>query len=312
MARSKFSAFRKACSLLAVALFYVLAGTGGNVSAQVLDPTLKKVVDSETLIIGHREQSVPFSFVVSEETGLHYGEAGAIVGYTIDLCRAVAEDLKQSLNLPDLAVEYRAVSASNRFRALQDGEIDILCGSTTNTLKRRETVAFSLLTFATGIEFLVHDNFDFSSATDFNGQRVGVVEGTTAHEAVLAGIERLGLVDVEVVQFSDHDTGLAALENKEIVAYFADRILLVHLIDRAREPEKLTLLSRLISYEPYALAVRRDSPDFLLAVDRTLAALYRSREILPIFDRWFGAMGVLSNEPMLRALYNLQALPQGQ
>ncbi|WP_340115260.1 amino acid ABC transporter substrate-binding protein [Pelagibius sp. 7325] len=317
MARLGFIAAQRRRAPLAAALLALAAlAMGPGAAAQTLDPsldpTLRKIVDTKTLVVGHREQSVPFSFMVSEATGLHHGAPGAVVGYTIDLCLAVAEDLKQSLNLPDLAVEYRAVTAETRFQALQDGDIDILCGSTTETLKRREQVAFSLLTFATGIEFLVHDELDFSAAVDFNGRRVGVVGGTTAEDAVREAIVRLNLVDVEVVLFNGYDAGLAALEDKQIAAFFGDRILLVNLIGRAREPEKLTLLNRLISYEPYALAVRRDSPDFLLAVDRTLAALYRSRDILPIFQRWFGGMGVLSNEPLLRALYNLQALPEGQ
>lgn len=315
MVEANFIAWRRLRVPLAAAqlsiVLTVVAGMGGGPSAQTLDPTLQKIIASNTLVIGHRVQSVPFSFVVSEETGLDY-DPETVAGYTIDLCRAVAEDLKRNLNLPNLAVEYRAVSARNRFQALQDGDIDILCGATTDTLSRREMVAFSLLTFATGIEFLIHDEFDFSSTTDFNGQRVGVVGGTTAEDAVRAGIDRLGLVDVVVILFGDYDAGLASLENKEIAAFFGDHILLVHLMDRAREPERLILLNRKISYEPYALAVRRDSPDFLLSVNRTLAGLYRSRDILVIFERWFGAMGALSNELMLRALYNLQALPEGQ
>jgi len=292
-------------------LLFLAPGVSGTASAQALDPTLRKIIDSKTLVIGHREDLEPFSYVISGEHLDEHGKPGDVVGYSIDLCLAVAENLKQSLSLPDLKVEYRLVSASTRFQALIDGETDILCGATTNTLNRREQVSFSLLTFATGIEMLVRSDSDFSAPTQLNGQRLGAVRDTTAHAAIVSGVARLGLVGTELVLFDDHDAGLAAVENGDIAAYFADRILLVRLIERASAPQNLTLVNRMLSYEPYALAVRRDSPEFLLQVDRTLAELYRSRDIVITFKKWFGTMGAMSNESMMRALYNLQAIPAG-
>lgn len=293
------------------AMLFAALGASGAVLAQGLDPTLRKISDSKTLVIGHREDSEPFSYVVSDKYLAEHGRPGDVVGYSIDLCLAVAQDLKQSLDLPELNIEYRAVTASTRFQALDDGEIDILCGATTNTLKRRKQVSFSLLTFATGIEMLVRSDSDFSSPAQLNGQRLGAVRDTTAHVALVAGVERLGLADAELVLYDDHHGGLAALEAGSIAAFFADRILLVRLMERAGAPQNLTLVNRMLSYEPYALAVRRDSPEFLLQVDRTLAELYRSREIVITFKKWFGTMGAMSNEPMMRALYNLQAIPTG-
>lgn len=300
-------------TLLSVAALAMgLATAPAGLAAQDLDPTLRKIKDSNTLVIGHRTSVVPFSFVVSEETGLDYGKAGEIVGYSIDLCLAVAENLKQELDLPDLRIEYREVTVSNRIEAVENGEIDILCGGTAHTLERRKRVDFSLQTFASGTELLVNEDLaNYTSGFDLSGRRIGMLKDTVTHETARATIARLSIPDVEIVFFENHNAGLAALEDKEISAYLAARIELVFLFERARDPDRLTLLNRLISYEPIALAVRRDSPDFLLAVDRTLAGLYRSREILDTFDKWFGDMGVLSNENMIRAIYNLQSVPEG-
>lgn len=299
-------------TLGAAVLAGILASAPVSLSAQGLDPTLQKIKDSNTLLIGHRTASLPFSFVVSENTGARYGEPGEILGYSIDLCLAVVETLKQELALPELRLEYRPVTDHTRFDALENGEIDILCGLTGHTLKRRERVAFSLQTFADGTELLANENLaNFTSGFDLSGHRVGVIKDTVTHANAVAAIERRGIPDIEIVFFEDHDAGLAALENKDISAYLASRIELVFLLDRARDPDKLTLLNRFFSFDPAALAVRRDSPDFLLTVDRTLARLYRSRDILLIFQKWFGDLGPLSNEPMIRALYNLQAIPEG-
>ncbi len=299
-------------ALVVAALGFGLTLSPQSASAQGLDPTLQKIKDSNTLVIGHRTNAVPFSFVVSEETGLDYGKAGEIMGYTIDLCLAVAEDLKQELDLPDLRIEYRRITLSNRIEAVQNGEVDILCGATAHTLERRKRVDFSLQTFASGTELLVNEDLaTYTSGFDLSGRRIGLRKETVTYEHARAAIERLKIPDVEIVFFENHNAGLAALEDKEISAYLAARIELVFLLDRARDPDRLTLLNRLISYEPLALAVRRDSPDFLLTVDSTLAELYRSRKILETFDKWFGDMGALSNEMMIRAIYNLQSIPKG-
>ncbi len=300
-------------AVLMAALSFFAVALGQTAWAQDLDPTLQKIKDSNTLVIGYRPASPPFSFIVTEEDGREYGEPGEILGYSIDLCRAVADGLRESLELPNLAIEYREISPSDRLEALEAGEIDIVCGSTTHTLKRREQVAFSLLTFATGIGLLVQESLDITSAENFIGKSVGVVTDTTAHEALVKGMRRRDLLGkVDIVFFEDHDEGLKALEEKTIAAYAGDQILLARLADKAKEPEKLYLMNRLYSYEPYALAVRRDSPDFLIEVDRSLTALYRSRDVLDIFYKWFDELGVLANEPLMRALYNLQAIPEGR
>ena len=304
-------------ALLAAAAMAFSLGAYQGASAQALDPTLQKIKDSNTLVIGFRDGVVPFAFEVSDQIrdryGREYGKTGEIVGYSIDLCLKVAESLKQELDLPDLRVEYQRVTPSSRFPALENGEIDILCGIPAYNMKRRERVAFSLLIFATGTELLVNEDLaNYTSGLDLSEKRIGLLEDSVTHENALAAIERYSIPDVEIVLFEEHDAGLAALEAKDISAYLAERIELIYLLERAQDPDPLTLLNRLISFSPVALAVRRDSPDFLLVVDRTLAELYRSREILDIFDKWFGDLGVLSNESMMRAIYNLQSIPEGR
>jgi ABC-type amino acid transport substrate-binding protein len=259
--------------------------------------TLERVRDTGEFKLGYREDAAPFSYK---------NELGEVTGYTVDLCRFVALQVKNQLELDDLKVTYVPVTAENRFDMIEAGEIDILCGPTSVTLSRRERVDFSIYTFVDGasVLYLVEGPKNFE---ELKGGRVGVRRGTTTEEALKVTLEKLAL-DAEVVDVADHADGLNKLETKEISAYFADQAILLYLAAGSPAPEKLRLSNRHFTNEPYALAMQRGDSDFRLLVDRTLARLYRSGKIGQVFLNSFGERA--SPSDALKVLYAINRLPQ--
>jgi len=259
--------------------------------------TLDRIKQTGEFRIGFREDAPPFAFKDS------IGEAG---GYSVDLCRTVAAELKREVGLEKIEVKYIAVDAKTRFQAIQDGEIDILCGPTTQTLSRRALVDFSLPTFIDGASVLFRadgpNNFE-----GLAGKKVGVRAATTTEEALRNTLEKLKIA-AEVVPVAQHDEGLGKLQSGEISAYFADRAILTFLLIGSTDPGALRLSSRFFTQEPYALALPRGDSDFRLVVDRTLTRLYKSGEILQIFQASFGNKTEATD--MLKALYVINRLPE--
>jgi polar amino acid transport system substrate-binding protein/glutamate/aspartate transport system substrate-binding protein len=258
--------------------------------------TLERVRDSGVLKIGYREDAAPYSYK---------NAIGQPAGYTIALCQTVATDIAAAVGRPELAIEYVPVTTDNRFSAVEDGTIDLLCGASTVTLARRKLVDFSVLTFIDGASVLLRaDGPD--DLQSLAGETVGVRGATTTEEALENTLERLD-IDATVVPVDSHEDGLAKLEAGEITAYFADQAILIFLAMGSAHPENLKVAERQFTLEPYALALRRGDDDFRLAVDTSLSRLYRSGEIERIFRNSFGAKA--SQTEILRALYLLNALP---
>jgi ABC-type amino acid transport substrate-binding protein len=258
--------------------------------------TLERVRESGTFKIGYREDAAPFAYK---------DELGEAAGYSVELCRAVAVDVKQALGLAEIKLEYVPVTTENRFQAIQDGRIDILCGATTQTLSRRELVDFSLFTFIDGAGVMLRAD----GPEDFEGLaggKVGVRGATTTEEALRNTLASLAL-DAEVVTVTSHQDGLAKLQAGEIQAYFADRAILLYLLLESGA-EDLQVSERQFTFEPYALALTRGDDDFRLLVDTTLSALYRSGRIDEIFTAAFGPKARQSG--ILRALYVINGLPK--
>ena len=267
------------------------------VTTEAQADTLGKIKESGTIVFGYRMASPPFSFV---------DQSGKAVGYSIDLCKRIAAAVKDELGLNGIKIDYVPVTAENRFSMVRQGKVDIVCGSTTNTLKRRERVAFTLLTFVTGAEMLVRTGSGIDGLKDLTGKKVGVVKGTTTETGLTKALKQQ-FINAQVVIVKDHYDGLMALEDSKIDAYTSDRIILIGLARKARDPSKLMLMNQFYSVEPYALVVRRDDPDFRLIADRTLASLYRSGRIVEIYRRWLGKIGLPSD--LVKALYILQGIP---
>ena len=264
------------------------------IASQAQADVLARLTQGEPLKIGFREDAAPFSY---------RNELGQPVGFTVELCGVIVGDLKQELGLPDLLVEFIPVGAENRFAALQDGAIDLLCGATTATLSRREKVDFSIPTFIDGASVLYRKGgpADFESLA---GHKVGVRGGTTTEAALQATLAELS-VAVEVV--SVHTDGLAMLERDELAAYFAYQSILLFLLLQSEAQDQLWLSGRFFTREPYALALPRGDGDFRLFVDRSLSRLYRSGAMGGLFTKSFG---MAKPSQLVEALYLINALPE--
>jgi len=267
------------------------------VLGQELQVTLKKIKDTNTIVIGHPAASRPFSFV---------GEDGKPAGYSIDLCMRIVAGVQQQLGLRDLQVKWVPVTPDNRIPLLVKGTIDIECGSTTNTLSRQEQVDFSQLTFVDAGSLLVKASSGIRGIGDLGNKRVAVLPGTTTEKVLTESLQKR-YANAQIIKVKEHADGLAALENGTADAYASDEVLLVGLALTAKDPTTLRLAEQYFSYEPYGFMLRRGDAAFRLAVNRVLSRLYRSEQIVEIFGKWFGRLGKPSG--LLQAMYILNGLP---
>jgi ABC-type amino acid transport substrate-binding protein len=275
---------------LTITLTLLLAGAA---QAQ----TLERIRESGTFKLGYREDAAPFSF----EDAL-----GEPAGFSVELCRLVAAAAKAALGLDQIRIEYVPLGTEDRFQAVRDSRVDILCGATTVTLSRRELVDFSLPIFLDGAAVLLRADGP-EDLTGLAGQKIGVRGATTTEEALRNTLGEIKM-DAEVVTVASHGEGLSKLEAGEIAAYFGDQAILIFLAARSDAPEKLKISDRQLTFEPYALALARGDADFRLLVDRTLAGIYRTGLIDQLFTNAFGPNA--DQSAALQAVYLINALEE--
>lgn len=262
-----------------------------------LGGTLDKIAETGTITLGIRTDSAPFSFLDG---------SGKAAGYSVQLCEAVVRQLASELGRDEIEIVYQATNPDTRFPLLIEDKIDLECGSTTYALERTALVDFSLLTFATGAGLLLEQDSGIAGLPDLGGKRVGVRGGANS-EALLRQLLAASGIVAEVVPLPSYDDLIASLETGEVDAAFGDRALLLGARTHALDAKGLVLADARYSYEPYALPLRRDDAAFRQAVDRALARLYRSDEIVRIYETWFGD---LSANPETAQVYRLLALPE--
>jgi ABC-type amino acid transport substrate-binding protein len=268
-------------------------------SAAELSGTLKQIKESGKIRIGYRESEPPMSFV---------DDSGQPVGYSIDLCKRIVTAVKRKLDTSEIAVEFVPVNAADRFSALRDNKIDILCGSTTKTLSRSEIVDFTQLTFVTGASLLSLDPEKVATIGDLQGKKVGVVKDTTTIEVLKKALKD-SLTEAEVVPLDSASDAVRSLLDNKIDAFSSDQVVLIGLVLTSGDKGDFFVTTELFSFEPFALAVRRNDADFRLVADRVLSQLYRSGQIIQIYRKWFG--GFSKKAPAaLGAVYRLNATPE--
>ena len=292
-------------------LCIALAALAVGLQAAVAGPVLDRIRETGELRLGFRTDAAPFAAL----------ENGRPSGFSIDLCAAVAVAIKETGGLDRLTARFRPVGTGQRFEALAAGEIDVLCGATTATLSRRETVSFSLPVFLTGVGALMRTDAPelarevliaaspaaFSETvvrTALEGMTFGVRRDTTA-EAWLqeTDIVAKGIAGIEL--FESHESGIAAVLAGEIGAYFADRAILIGQSRAGGFAADVAVSNKSFTHEPYALALPRGDDDFRLVIDRALSHLYRTGAVLEVFERHFGTVG-----PEVAAFYRQTALPE--
>lgn len=266
------------------------------IASSVSAGTLDRVRDSGTFKIGFRTDAAPYAYK---------NKLGEAAGYSVDLCRNVAVAVKDTLGLKDISIKYIPVTAENRFKAVQDGRIDILCGATTATLARRKLVDFSLGTFIDGATVMLKANGP-GGFKELAGKNVGVRGGTTTEDGLRDSLKKMS-VEAKVVPVKSHDDGLSKLQSGELSAYFADRGILMFLMMGSDAPQDLRVAKDYFSFEPYALAMKRGDDEFRLVVDTTLSRIYRTGAIAPIFRNSFGNA---KPSDVLQSLYLINGLPE--
>ena len=281
--------------MVLVALAGCASTQGASTSAE---GTLGRIRATNTIRLGYRDSSRPFSFT---------GEDGKPAGYSVDLCTHVAGSVARQLALPSLQTTWVKVTVADRMQAVAGGTIDLECGSTTASLTRHEQVDFSVLTFIDGGSLLVTDASGIRGVSTLAGKRVALIPGTTTDKMLRETLRRQ-LIAATVVTVTDHAAGVAALDNGTADAYASDRSILVGVGRTSKDPTKLSLVDDFFSYEPYGLMLRRGDSGFRLAVNRGLATLYRSGEIAPIFEKWFGSIRTAG--PLIGAMYFINSLPE--
>ncbi|MGB9644369.1 MAG: amino acid ABC transporter substrate-binding protein [Stellaceae bacterium] len=262
--------------LLAVALTAPLLAIPAA-SAQELTGTLKKIKDSKTVTLGYRESSIPFSYV---------NKVGEPIGYSIDLCNAVVDEVSKELEGIEIAVKYKKVTAETRIPAVKSGEVDLECGSTTANFERKKEVAFSPIFFVAGTKLLVSRSSSISSYRDLRDKTVVVTAGTTNEAAVRAISEKQHL-GIKFLVGKDHAESFAMLKEGKADAFATDDVLLYGLVATARLGDRYHVVGEYLSYDPYGLMYRKDDPDFAAIVDRTFGRLAQSRELVQLYNKWF-------------------------
>lgn len=281
--------------IAAAALTAILAAPA---AAQDLTGKLAEIAEDGEIVIGHRESSVPFSYLDENQQP---------VGYTIDLCMKVVEAISERIG-QEVEVRYVPVNPKTRIALLANGTIDMECGSTTNNLTRQEQVEYLPTTFITGTKILAREGSGIQSVEDLDGKVIALAQGTTNERAIKAEVAERGL-EVEILPVRDHAEGMLALETDRVDAYSTDHILLHGLIEKSRTPEEFAVVGEFLSFDPYAIMVPRNDSAFELVGKTALAEVFRSGEIDEIYAKWFDDMGVEKTD-LLNAAFELQALPE--
>lgn len=274
------------------------------VFAAELTGTLKKIKDSGTVVLGHRDASIPFSYLGNDPS--------QPIGYSHDLQLKVVEALKKELKLPSLKVKYNLVTSQTRIPLVQNGTVDLECGSTTNNLERQKQVDFSVGIFEIGTRLLTKKTSGINDFPDLKGKNVVTTAGTTS-ERLLKAMNVEKQLGMNIISAKDHGESFLMLESGRAAAFMMDDALLYGEMAKAKNPADWVVTGKPQSFEIYGCMVRKGDAAFKKVVDDAIVATYKSGEINKIYNRWFQQpippKGLNLNFPMSDELKQLIAKP---
>jgi len=286
-----------------IATLFAAGALAGAANAQQLTGTLKKIKDSGTITIGHRDTSIPFSY---------YDDKQQVVGYAVDICMGIVDAVKANLKMPKIDVKYNPVTSATRIPLMANGTIDLECGSTTNNLERQKQVAFTITHFVTANRYVAKKSSNIKTLNDLKGKTVVSTSGTTNIKwATEENTKRkLGM---NIIAAKDHAEAFLTVDTGRAVAFFMDDILLYSLVATSRNPGDWVIGSEAYTVEPYGIMLRRDDPDFKKVVDAAMRNIYKSGRINAIYEKWFlkpiPPKGVNLNVPMSAPFKKVVANP---
>ncbi len=243
----------------------------------VTTPTLDRIRENGAIYVGHREASIPFSYLAGDE----------VVGYSTELCDRVVDAVRARLGMPDLKVVRVPVTSFSRVLMLMTGSIDLECGSTTNTKIRQQRIAFSVTTFVSGVKALVRKDGGIERIADLSGKVVVTSSGTTTERTVRSVLAARKLPAARLRTAGKHVESFAMVTAQQADAFVLDEPILAGLMASLPDAGNLKLLEENFGFEPYGIGMRREDPEFKKLVDDTLVALMKSGEFERIYDKWF-------------------------
>ncbi len=263
---------RFALAAVAAAILAMNAATAAELTG-----TLKKIQETGSITLGYRESSVPFSYLNSD---------GKPVGYAFEVCKKVAEAAKKELGLSKLDVKLQAVTSANRIPLIQNGTVDIECGSTTNSLVRQKEASFSVSYFGIQVTAAVWKNSGIKKLKDLNGKTIAVTSGTTS-VALMKKFEKDNGIRLRYMMTKDFAEAMQLVANKRADAFVIDDVLLAGQIANLKNPQDFMILDDSVSVEPYGAMFRKDDSQFKTLVDKTIVGMIKSGELSKLYSTWF-------------------------
>jgi glutamate/aspartate transport system substrate-binding protein len=251
-----------------------IAQTGGS---EGLSPTLANIKKTHVVRLGYRESSPPFSFL---------DQANRPIGYSLELCEAIVEEIGVEVDDANLRIDYVKVTSDDRIPAILQNKIDLECGSTTANAERARQVSFSPLIFVAGTKLMVPKNSLISTATDLKGKTVVVTKGTTNEQAMHNADKKFSL-GLNIVTAGDHEQSYQMLVDGKADAFATDDILLYGLIARHKSQDKFKVTGEYLSYDPYGIMFRKGEPQLTAVVERTFRKLGSNHDLIPLYNKWF-------------------------
>jgi glutamate/aspartate transport system substrate-binding protein len=260
-----------AACLLATAASAQTAGGEG------LSPTLANIKNTHVVRLGYRESSLPFSFL---------DQANRPIGYSLELCEAVVDEIGVEVDDPNLKIAYVKVTSDDRIPAVVQNKIDLECGSTTANAERAKQVAFSPLMFVAGTKLMVPKASSVAAVTDLKGKTVVVTKGTT-NEQAMHNVDKKFSLGLNIVTAADHEQSYQMLVDGKADAFATDDILLYGLIARHKSQDKFRVTGDYLSYDPYGIMFRKGEPQLNAVVERAFRKLGSNHDLIPLYNKWF-------------------------
>jgi glutamate/aspartate transport system substrate-binding protein len=260
--------------LAGVAIVASAFAVGGTAHAE---DTLKKIKDSGTITEGVRESSGALAFTLGD---------GKYTGFHYDVCQRIIADIQKQLGLAKLEVKYQPVTSQNRIPLVQNGTVDLECGSTTNNATRQKDVAFAPTLYVEEVRIATKKSSGIKSIADLNGKTVATTTGTTSVQ-LLRKNKRAAGMDFKELNGKDHSDSFLLLESGRADAFVMDGQILAGLISKSKSPNDYAIVGEVLSVEPIAIMYRKDDPAFRKAVDDSVRNLVKSGDVAKLYDKWF-------------------------
>jgi glutamate/aspartate transport system substrate-binding protein len=258
-------------------IFVAAAILFGTFSSLAASPTLDKIKSSGVVTMGVRESSIPMSYTTGDSR---------FDGYHVEICRQILGEIKDKLNLSALRINYQAVTSQNRVPLVQNGTVDIECGTTTNNNARAKEVAFANTLYVEEVRIAVKANSGITSIAQLNGKKVATTTGTTSVQ-LLRKHEKANGVNFEEVFGKDHADSFLLLESGRADAFVMDGSILAGNIANSKNPKDYKIVGEILSTEPIAIMVRKDDPEFKSAVNAAIAKIVANGKMPGLWNKWF-------------------------